>query len=817
MKRRTSRPFWFTLAAAAAALIAFLAVVQWREFDQAAAAREALDRSHAARADLLEVQTLAIDLETGQRGYVVTGDPEFLEPYQRARSRIRIILGRLEARSGNDAVSREALARLGALVARKIELSDSIIAARRSEGAQAAAQIIALGEGKYVMDSLRGLVSSMEQAESARLRANADRATAVRANIRKLTIGIELLLLLLTVVTAWLLLRSRRAAEAYAARLRDLSKRQQAIFDAANDAILIFDRGGRIESHNPAASALYGHPHGLVGKTIAELFEISPDPELLDAALSQLAERAEGPEARVDQLLACRPDGTRFWTDVTTSSVRLAEGVRFVSIIRDATERRRVAEMKTEFVATVSHELRTPLTSIAGSLGLLRGGAGGALPDKALRLIQIAHDNSERLVRLINDILDIEKIESGKLALEVEPLQLAELIEEAVHANLAYAEAHEVTIRTLPIPPAARILADRDRLMQVLANLISNAAKFSEAGGEIEIEARPGPLGYRILVKDRGSGIPEAFRTQMFTKFAQADSSDTRQKGGTGLGLSIAREIMLRMNGDIGFAAREGGGTIFHIDLPVPVDGAAAGAPQPVAPRLLLACGDAGDALRAAFARGGYDCDFASTLEAAARLAERQDYAAILIDLPLLAEDPVRMVERLRGLPRHDATPVLVVSARDLETELERLEPGSGLASLENLLQPAIRRRSGGGRASILHIEDDADVIGIVGDAFGGRVDLHAVADVPSARAVLKERAFDLVILDIGLPGPSGLDLLPELRDRNGRAVPVVIFSARDEDPEIAGQVAAMLTKSRASLDDLVAAVDKLLGQGAGA
>jgi signal transduction histidine kinase len=240
--------------------------------------------------------------------------------------------------------------------------------------------------------------------------------------------------------------------------------------------------------------------------------------------------------------------------------------------LRYAGERKRLERLKDEFVSTVSHELRTPLTSIAGSLGLLMGKVvAGTLPKSAERLLEIAHTNSERLVRLVNDILDIEKLESGRVVFDFRKIRVRPLVEQTVEAIRGYADTRGVKVRIEDAVAVDDIRADTDRLAQVITNLLSNAIKFSPPGGEvvIAVEKEVEVDAVRITVRDRGPGIPADFKPRIFERFAQADATNTRQKGGTGLGLSIAKQIMDRLDGEIGFADAPGGGTIFHVELPI--------------------------------------------------------------------------------------------------------------------------------------------------------------------------------------------------------------------------------------------------------
>jgi PAS domain S-box-containing protein len=231
-------------------------------------------------------------------------------------------------------------------------------------------------------------------------------------------------------------------------------------------------------------------------------------------------------------------------------------------------ERRRVDQLKDEFVSTVSHELRTPLTSIRGALGLLQGGIAGPLPTEAKELVTIAQENSERLLRLINDILDLERMESGLLTFNLAPQELGMLIKQAIVTQRGYAAQYGVHLEASLEAPDAQAMVDADRFLQVLANLLSNAIKFSPEGEKVRVRLERLEGRLRVSVEDQGPGIPESFRQRIFQKFAQADGSDTRRKGGTGLGLSITRALVERLGGTLDFVTQEGEGTTFRVVLP---------------------------------------------------------------------------------------------------------------------------------------------------------------------------------------------------------------------------------------------------------
>jgi PAS domain S-box-containing protein len=200
----------------------------------------------------------------------------------------------------------------------------------------------------------------------------------------------------------------------------------------------------------------------------------------------------------------------------------------------DISARKAIEQMKDEFMATVSHELRTPLTAIVGSLALVRDGETGELPAQAQEFVGMAYENAERLAALVNDIRDLQRLESGRLEFSIAPVEVAPFLERSLALNAAYADRYKVKFALAPVPPGLRVAADDDRLMQVVTNLLSNAAKFSPAGAEVRIAAAAAGPMVRISVADRGRGIPLEFRARVFTRFALAESSDSRQRGGTG-------------------------------------------------------------------------------------------------------------------------------------------------------------------------------------------------------------------------------------------------------------------------------------------
>jgi PAS domain S-box-containing protein len=264
-------------------------------------------------------------------------------------------------------------------------------------------------------------------------------------------------------------------------------------------------------------------------------------------------------------------DGDWRWIEsIAKVTERDAQGraLRVTGTNVDIRERREVAELKNAFIANVSHELRTPLTSIVSSLELLREGAAGELPPQAQQLVQMASLNGDRLVELINDILDLEKTESGRMRLKLQRVEVRAMLEEAAVLNTGYAQRYGVRYRVVPCEASLAVLADPDRLLQILTNFLSNAAKFSPRGGEVVISAAARDDRVLLSVSDSGPGIAPEFRARLFGKFEQADPS----RGGSGLGLALCKAMCEKMGGRIGCDSEPGRGARFFVDLPAAPD-----------------------------------------------------------------------------------------------------------------------------------------------------------------------------------------------------------------------------------------------------
>jgi len=474
-----------------------------------------------------------------------------------------------------------------------------------------------------------------------------------------------------------------------ALKLQAINALREAIFDAASISIISTDPHGLIKTFNQGAENLLGYSASEVIDILTPVqFHVKEEIAARATLLSQefgvaikagfdvfTVKSQEGDEDESEWTYV-RKDGSQVPVILSASALRGADGeiTGYLALARDVSEIKRIDRMKTEFISTVSHELRTPLTAISGALGIIVNGAAGAIPDTATKMLNIAHKNSLRLIHLVNDLLDMEKLTAGKMHFELKSQAIVPIVMQSIEANAAYAAQYNVKFKLdNQIRDSVRVNVDAQRLQQVLANFLSNAAKFSPTGETIELRIETIYTNHvRVSVIDKGPGISEEFRNRIFQKFSQADSSDTRQKGGTGLGLAICKEIIERMGGKIGFISDGVNGSQFYFELSAEESAGQHSNVHRIATgeRLLVVEDDPEVAeLFATMLRAqNYRVDIAYSGQAALERLALYGYQALTMDIELPDMNGIELIKQLRSDAITKSLPIIVISA-NLDSE----------------------------------------------------------------------------------------------------------------------------------------------------
>jgi PAS domain S-box-containing protein len=577
-------------------------------------------------------------------------------------------------------------------------------------------------------------------------------------------------------------------------RAEELNRRQEILLDSVADGICGLDTDGLVSFANPAATRMLGADVStLTGMPVHELLHGSARPGNQCGEDCALRRGAGNGQASSGEDNIFRPDGSSFPAEYVLTPI-LDQGHFSGSVLsfRDISQRYALDRLKDEFISTVSHELRTPLTSIRGALGLLSSGILGDLSDKASNLLRIALTNSDRLVRLINDILDLERIQSGREPLAFRPVKLAEIVRQAIDGMQPVAESAGVQL--IHDTTQAEIAADPDRLLQVLTNLLSNAVKFSPPNSAVSVMIRPGITGVTVSVIDHGRGIPADKLEAIFGRFQQVDASDSRQKGGSGLGLAICQTIVLQHSGRIWAERNPVRGSTFRVFLPYQPVSIEPGEPVEQPPRagtVVLAGVGAESRPRVAglLARHGYNVVETSTVEETLQAA-RHNVQAILLDTSLDGMNGWEILPMMRRLDPESRTPVvlLCVDSAHSPAALPAGVEGWVANPLQEdaLLGELARVLCGpGDKARILVVEDDQDLARVIAEVFAREsIDVRLAHTLQEAVDACYSFQPHLVVLDIGLPDGNGFNVVDWLRQNENLArLPLVVYSGRDLSP----------------------------------
>jgi PAS domain S-box-containing protein len=564
--------------------LAALAVVSWLSYHSTKdliAANQRLAQAHKLIEDLTALHLLLDDAESSCRGYALTGKEDYLAPYDAALAQLDITTQVLRHDLADDPHRFRKFQELEPLIQARLEVMKDLVQARQAGGFDAAVRVVQSDRGKRLTDEIRQRISVIQTEERNDL-LDRERESRERARTTILAVGLTCLLgIALLLAASVVIYRLNRQSEMDHVALQNAERIQRTILNSAAYSMISTDPNGFIQLANAAGEKWLQYTGAeLVGSNVTivhDAVELRSRGDQLTRAMGMpilgdyqaLVTKARYGVADEFECTYVRKDGTRFPVSLSVTALRGGDNdlAGYLMIAADLSERRAIRKMKDEFVSVVSHELRTPLTSIKGALGLLAGGVTGALPPKAEEMAKIAHSNVERLSRLVDDILDLQRIESGRITMDKRPCDIADLINESAESVHLVAEGEGVTIVTSHCP--ASISADRERMVQAFVNLLGNAIKFSPRGGRIEFAAERAGGTVLFIVKDEGRGIPREKLETIFERFVQVDASDAREKGGTGLGLAICRSIVEQHGGRVWAESELGRGSTFYVQLPL--------------------------------------------------------------------------------------------------------------------------------------------------------------------------------------------------------------------------------------------------------
>ncbi|WP_066379038.1 response regulator [Anabaena sp. CA = ATCC 33047] len=618
------------------------------------------------------------------------------------------------------------------------------------------------------------------------------------------------------------------------AALRISQVRLARILDIADDAIISIDGNQKITIFNQGAEKIFGYS---AQEIIGQRLDVLLPQRFVEAHRQHVTGFRQAPSlarrmGERREIYGCRQDGTEFPAEASISKLHIDNELIYTVILRDVTERKQIERMKDEFVSVVSHELRTPLTSIHGSLGMLTSGLLPADSEQGKRLLQIATDSTERLVRLINDILDIERIESGKVKMERETCNLTELIESAV--SIMQPLANKAGVKLSISSPSVQLWVDPDRIVQTLTNLLSNAIKFSARDKTVWLVAQPYGDEVLLTVKDTGRGIPSDKLDTIFERFQQVDSSDSRNHDGTGLGLAICQSIVQQHGGRIWVESIVGEGSTFYFTLPILpvspsvelVDSLPSHSPLSTTHSpLVLVCDDDPVIrleIQTLLETGGYRVMTVASGEDAIALASEEHPDVILLDLLMPGMNGWETMALLKERSETKDIPIVICSvykqtstsqnsADFVDWVSKPVQESYLLDSLRGVITKSSQR------ARILIVEDDPDLAELLTTLFE-RHDIETFQARTGREAIRlsQEVKPDLLILDLILPESDGFAVVDWLQQHNHLCnIPLVVYSAKDLDESERKRLklgnTEFLTKGRVTTQEFEQRVIELL------
>jgi PAS domain S-box-containing protein len=606
--------------------------------------------------------------------------------------------------------------------------------------------------------------------------------------------------------------------------------KSQAILTSIADGVIVNNAEGKTILVNPAAECILDMPADqLLGHDFHALFSVfsAQGREEAVSAMEALLS-ASVSEVRKAFQMTLEADNRVVHAHLAPVLTQRGDFLGVVMVLRDVTKEVEADRAKSEFVSNVSHELRTPMTAIKGYTDLLHAGTVGSINDEQQRFLRIIKNNAERLTALINDLLDISRVETGRVRFEPRPMQIGEVISDVVNALAGQAETKHLSLTYTVVGGMPDVMGDRDRLNQVVTNLVSNAIRYTPDGGEIEVLAYPVEGAVRVDVRDKGIGISPEDLGRIFERFYRADHPLVQEVGGTGLGLSIVKMFVEMHGGRVWVESEEGKGSTFTCVLPVPARTEEEGPVRRIPPRLMARMRtilvvdddlDIANLVKMQLEGGGYRVFILGGGGSVVNWVEERRPDLVLLDLILPDMDGADVLQALKENPATSDIPVIVLSIKQDDGsawDLGAVDYLTKPAECGDLLRSVEKALVWQGR--VLIVEDDADTGGLLSAAMRqvGFTPLVA-ADGYEALTMARRYRPDLILLDLRLPGMDGYEALIHLkRDAVTQIIPIVAMSAHvaDSDQErkrlIALGAASFLSKPF-SVEDLLGEIEAAL------
>lgn len=600
--------------------------------------------------------------------------------------------------------------------------------------------------------------------------------------------------------------------------LRKSEEKFRILVETTNDWVWATNANRKITFSNNSIKPILGYtPDEIMGTDFLWLIADEAR-EKTKEEYKVLFEKKQGWTARIN--MCKHKNGGIRWLESNANPVISKTGdlLGYRGTERDITERMTTLKMQKEFVAMVSHELRTPLTSIKGALALVVRNLN-MTPEKIAQLLAIALSNCDRLISLVNDILNIQKLEAGKIEIHLQPVEVFKLIEDSVNENQPFAEKFEKELVIEHVPSNVKVFSDPARIQQVLSNLISNAVKFSPPQGRIYIKVMDMSTYVRFSVRDEGEGIPEEFQIHIFEKFMRANVLESSTVPGTGLGLNISKTLVQRLGGTINFTSKKNEGTIFYFDLPKYYD--TIPLIHPVIDRekihtLLVFSQEQipNKTLDTIITDNGFACEYFTHFEDVRTALQDRSFGALILDLDSFNSDNINFLRRVCKTMQL-TIPLIIVSSDNTDQALKdprRYEDFPVLGWLKkpinaveiNEILGKLKAHIYAGKATILYVDNDINIIETVKTLLADQVLIHTALTLAEARQILKRESIDLILLAIYLPDGLGTELLPAVNFKTLKEIPVVIFSINEDTSHDDESVKRHLIKARTSNQELV-------------